>query len=78
LSEQVLSTFEPYCRSAFSRELEIGYYFRKLMARLPDSLLDKTFEKPSAINLLGLINGNLIFDWHYKAILIAIQHLFTA
>ncbi len=78
LSEQALSAFEPYCRSAFSRELETGYYFRKLMARLPDSLLNKTFEKASAINLFGRINGNLIFDWHYKAILIAIQQLFTA
>lgn len=78
LSEQALSAFEPYCRSAFSRELETGYFFRKLMAKLPDSLLDKTFEKARAIDLFGRVNGNLIFDWHYKAILIAIQHLFTA
>jgi len=78
LSEQVLSAFETCCRSAFSRELEMGYFFRKMIARLPDSLLDNIFEKASAIDLFGRINGNLIFDWHYKAILIAIQHLFTS
>lgn len=78
LSERALSAFDTYCRSAFSRELETGYFFRKMLAKLPDSLLDKSFEKASAIDLFGRINGNLIFDWHYKAILVAIQHLFTA
>lgn len=78
LSEKSLSAFETYCRSAFSRELETGYFFRKMIAKLPDSLLDRTFAKASAIDLFGRINGNLIFDWHYKAILISIQHLFTA
>lgn len=78
LSEQALSSYDTYCRSAFNRELETGYFFRKMITRLPDSLLDKTFEKASAIGLFGRINGNLIFDWHYKAILVAIQHLFTA
>lgn len=78
LSKQALSSFEAYCRAAFGRELEIGYFFRKMIARLPDSLLDKTFERAGAIDLFGRINGNLIFDWHYKAILIAIQHLFAA
>jgi len=77
-SEQALSTFETYCRSTFNRELETGYFFRKMIAKLPDSLLDKTFEKAGAIDLFGRMNGHLIFDWHYKAILVAIQSLFAA
>jgi geranylgeranyl reductase family protein len=77
-SEQALSSFETYCRSTFNRELETGYFFRKMVAKLPDSLLDKTFEKASAIDLFGRMNGHLIFDWHYKAILVAIQNLFAA
>lgn len=78
LSEGALSPFEKYCRSTFSRELEIGYFFRRMIAKLPDSLLEKTFEKARAIDLFGRLNGNLIFDWHHKAILGAIQHLFAA
>jgi hypothetical protein len=73
-----LSSFETYCRSTFNRELETGYFFRRMIAKLPDSLLDKTFEKASAIDLFGRLNGHLIFDWHYKAILVAIQNLFAA
>ncbi len=78
LSEQALSAFGNYARSTFNRELETGYFFRKMIAKLPDSLLDKTFEKAGAIDLFGRLSGNLIFDWHYKAILIAIQQLFTS
>jgi digeranylgeranylglycerophospholipid reductase len=77
-SERALSSFETYCRSTFNRELETGYFFRRMIAKLPDSLLDKTFEKASAIDLFGRLNGHLIFDWHYKAILVAIQNLFAA
>lgn len=77
-SEQALGSFDTYCRSTFNRELETGYFFRKMIAKLPDSLLDKTFEKASAIDLFGRLNGHLIFDWHYKAILVAIQNLFAA
>ena len=77
-SEQALSSFETYCRSTFNRELETGYFFRRMIAKLPDSLLDKTFEKASAIDLFGRLDGHLIFDWHYKAIIVAIQNLFAA
>jgi digeranylgeranylglycerophospholipid reductase len=76
-SVQALSSFETYCRSTFNRELEIGYFFRRMIAKLPDSLLDKTFEKASAIDLFGRLDGHLIFDWHYKAIVVAIQNLFA-
>ncbi len=77
-SEQALSSFETYCRSTFNRELETGYFFRRMIAKLPDSLLNKTFEKASAIDLFGRLDGHLIFDWHYKAIIVAIQNLFAA
>jgi len=77
-SESALSPFATYCRSSFNRELETGYFFRKMIAKLPDSLLDKTFEKVRATDLFGRLNGHLIFDWHYKGILIAIQSLFAA
>lgn len=76
-TEQALSEFERYWRSAFGRELRTGYFFRKLLARFPDSMLDKTFEKAGEIDLLGRINGNLKFDWHYKAVLIAMQRLIS-
>ena len=74
-TEQVLCEFERYWRSTFGHEFGTGYFFRKLMARFPDSLLDKTFEKASSLDLLGRINGNLKFDWHYKAVVIAMQRL---
>jgi digeranylgeranylglycerophospholipid reductase len=77
-SEQALSAFEDYARSTFNRELETGYFFRKMVAKLPDSLLNKTFAKAGAIDLFGRLSGNLIFDWHYKAILIAIRQLFNS
>ncbi|HZT71955.1 MAG TPA: NAD(P)/FAD-dependent oxidoreductase [Terriglobia bacterium] len=77
-SEQTLSAFENYARSTFNRELETGYFFRKMVAKLPDSLLNKTFAKAGAIDLFGRLRGNLIFDWHYKAILIAIRQLFNS
>lgn len=74
-TEQALSEFERYWRATFGHEFSTGYFFRKLMARFPDSLLDKTFEKARTIDLLGRINGNLKFDWHHKAVLIAMQRL---
>lgn len=76
-SAEALRSFDTYCRSTFNRELETGYFFRRMIAKLPDSLLNKTFEKASAVDLFGRLNGHLIFDWHYKAILVAIQSLFA-
>lgn len=77
-TEPALSDFERYWRSTFGKEFRTGYLFRKLLSSFPDSLLDRTFEKANAVDLLGRINGNLKFDWHYKAVVFAMRRLISS
>jgi hypothetical protein len=74
-SIHTLGEFERFWRAAFGRELWIGYFARKLAARLSDSLVEQAFERAKGIDLPGRLNGNLNFDWHGKAILASIRRL---
>jgi len=74
-SIHTLGEFERFWRAAFGRELWVGYFARKLAARLSDSLVEQAFERAKGIDLPSWLNGNLNFDWHGKAILGSIRRL---
>ena len=76
-SSQTLGEFERFWRTAFGLELYVGYFTRKLAARLSDSVVEQIFERAKGIDLLSQLNGNLHFDWHGKAILASIRGLFA-
>jgi len=77
-SLQTLGEFERFWRAAFGLELWTGYLARKFAASLPDSLIERAFDRAKGIDLLSRLNGNLSFDWHHKAILASIHSLFAA
>lgn len=73
-----LGQFERLWRKAFGIELLAGYLARKTAARFSDSLIERTFEKARAMDLIGRMNGHLSFDWHYQAILSTLRSLFSS
>jgi digeranylgeranylglycerophospholipid reductase len=75
-STHTLGRFERYWRSAFGSEILIGHFARRLAALCPDDLIERIFEKASAIALIAKLNGSLKFDWHQRAILETIRALF--
>jgi digeranylgeranylglycerophospholipid reductase len=75
-SAQTLGRFERYWRSAFGSEILIGHFARRLATLCPNDLMEKIFEKASAIALVSKLNGSLKFDWHQRSILTAVRALF--
>jgi digeranylgeranylglycerophospholipid reductase len=72
-----LGRFERLWQAAFGIELLAGYLARRTAARFPDSLIEKTFERATAMDLVRRMNGCLKFDWHHQAILASIRSLFA-
>jgi geranylgeranyl reductase family protein len=77
LSAASLGEFERFWRAAFALELWTGYWARKLVARLSDSLMERAFERAQGIDLLSRLKEKLSFDWHHQAILASIGGLFV-
>jgi len=75
-SSQALSAFERYCQSAFGNEIFLGYLLRKLVARFPDSFIEKAFARAKETDFFAKLNGKLSFDWHQRAILASMRMLF--
>jgi digeranylgeranylglycerophospholipid reductase len=75
--QEMLCEFDQKWRAEFGHELITGYWARKLLGRLPDDFIEKTFEWANAVNLLPRLNGRLKFDWHQKAILTTVRNLLS-
>jgi digeranylgeranylglycerophospholipid reductase len=70
LSAKRLAQYERGWRKRLGRELQIGYWARKLSERLSDRQIDRIFEivKANGIDQALLKAEDLSFDWHSKTI----------
>ena len=70
-SENSLSLYERRWRKKLGRELELGYWARKIFERLSDSQIDRIFDimKTRRLDQTLLEMKDLSFDWHGKVIL---------
>ena len=74
-SSRALSDFERYWRTAFGRELLVGYFARRLAARFSDDQIERLFENFRATDLLVKLNGRLKFDWHHRALMATLPRI---
>lgn len=76
LSAKTLANYELEWRKKLGRELEIGYYARKLYERLSDKQIDSIFNiiKSNDIDQALLQAKDLSFDWQGKVIMRLIRH----
>ncbi len=72
---QSFAKFERCWQSAFGNELLVGYFARAVASRLPDSVIDRIFDRVKSGNILARLDGQLKFDWHRKALLTTIRNL---
>ncbi len=72
---QSFSGFDRYWRTAFGKELLVGYFARKLASCFPDSVIERIFELVNSQKILSRLDGQLKFDWHQKALLTTMRSL---
>ena len=70
-SEKILSLYERRWRKRLGRELELGYWARKIFERLSDSQIDRIFDiiKARRLDQTLLEMKDLSFDWHGNVVL---------
>lgn len=71
-----LHEFERLWRSSLGPEILIGFVGRKLVSHLPDGVLERAFERFARAGLIYSLGDVFNFDWHQKAILASLRHLF--
>jgi digeranylgeranylglycerophospholipid reductase len=72
-----LHEFERLWRSSLGPEILIGFVGRKLACHLPDGVLERAFDRFARTDLIDSLGGVLSFDWHQKAIIASLRHLFA-
>lgn len=80
LLSRALANYQRRWRKELGRELEIGYYARKLYEHLSDQQVDRMFEliKSQGIDQALLQAKDLSFDWHGEAVMRLIGHKIVA
>jgi digeranylgeranylglycerophospholipid reductase len=80
LSAKRLAQYQRGWRRRLGRELQTGYWARKLFERLSDRQIDRIFEivKANSIDQALLKAEDLSFDWHSKTILGLIRYQVVA
>ncbi len=74
-SAQSFGEFDRYWRTAFGKELLVGYFARELASRFPDSVIERIFELVISRKILARLDGQLKFDWHRRALLTTMRSL---
>jgi geranylgeranyl reductase family protein len=65
----VLSAYDRRWKKAIGEELRLGYYFRKLFAKLTDEQIEELFDRMIQEEILNLAYREAEFDWHKSLIL---------
>ncbi len=76
LSARRLKRYEKGWREALGRELETGYWVRRLYERVSDQRIDEVFEivERNGVHKALLQADDFSFDWHGRSIAKALRH----
>ena len=75
-SADVLSAYDRKWKRAIGDELNLGYYFRKLFAKLKDEQIEELFKQMIDEEVLNYVHRHVKFDWH-KNLLLSIFNFST-
>jgi len=68
-----LAEYEKFWKRAIQKEIVIGYYARRIWARLNDMQVEKIFQIARSDGIIPLIRDKGNFDWHSDLILTLIK-----
>lgn len=68
-TSDILSRYDRRWKRALGDEIRLGYYFRKICARLTDEQMDELFDRMVQDEVLNLAYQEAEFDWHKSIIL---------
>jgi len=74
-SREALAEYERLWKKTLQKEILIGYYARKICAKLSDSQIEKIFNIAKNDGVIPLIREKGNFDWHSELILMLIKRL---
>jgi len=74
-SKEALAEYEKLWKKAIQKEILIGYYARKICAKLSDSQIERIFNIAKNDGVIPLIKEKGNFDWHSELILMLIKRL---
>jgi geranylgeranyl reductase family protein len=63
-SSSMLSSYEELWKKALKKEILVGYYVRKLCAKLSDKQIEKTVQLIQTNGFIPLVEEKGSFDWH--------------
>ncbi len=70
-----LSSYEALWRKAIQKEIVVGYYTRKMCARLSDARIEGLFHLAQTDGIIPIIRETADFDWHSGLIMALLQRL---
>jgi digeranylgeranylglycerophospholipid reductase len=71
----VLGVYEDRWRRAIRKEIVVGYYTRKMCARLSDGQVENLFHLAQTDGIIPIIKERADFDWHSGLIMALLQRL---
>ncbi|OGF65053.1 MAG: hypothetical protein A2Y62_16625 [Candidatus Fischerbacteria bacterium RBG_13_37_8] len=73
LSAKALSHYEKLWKKALRKEIQIGYYARKISGKFSDSQIEKIFHIAQTDGIMPLVDEKANFDWHSSLIVSLIR-----
>jgi flavin-dependent dehydrogenase len=74
-SEGRMAEYEKSWKKALQKEIRIGYYARKLCAKLSDSQIESLFRVIQTDGFLPLVRERGNFDWHSDLLVLLMKRL---
>jgi len=74
-TREALARYEKLWKEALQKEILVGYYTRKICAKLSDRQIEKMFKIAKNDGIIPLIREKGNFDWHSELILLLLKKL---
>lgn len=74
-SESSMAEYERLWKKALQKEIRIGYYARKVCAKLSDAQIERIFKIVQTDGFIPLIQERGNFDWHSELLLLLLRRL---
>ena len=74
-SSRALAEYEKLWKNAIQKEIQIGYYARKVYSKLNDKQIEKMFQIALNDGIVPLLKEKGNFDWHSELILILLRQM---